>query len=49
MALHRFAVGDLVELSSDKHDAKPATGVYTVLRLLPGEPHAREYRIKSVH
>lgn len=49
MALHRFAVGDMVELSSDKNEAKPAGGPYTVMRLLPGEPNAREYHIKSAH
>ena len=48
MPLHRFAVGQSVEFLPGWAEGNAPPGLYTVVRLLPGEPHDREYRVRSV-
>lgn len=47
MPLHKFAVGQSVEFLPGKLDGNVPRGTYTIVRLLPGEPHDREYRVKN--
>jgi len=47
MPAHKFAVGQSVELVPGRLEGHLPRGIYTVLRQLPGEPHDREYRIRS--
>jgi hypothetical protein len=47
MSLHKYAVGQRVEFVPGRHDGNVLPGTYTVVRLLPGEPHDREYRVKN--
>ncbi|WP_426955141.1 hypothetical protein [Muricoccus radiodurans] len=48
MALHKFVVGQDIEVRPGKFDTHIPRGTYTVVRLLPGESHDREYRLKHV-
>jgi hypothetical protein len=48
MALHKFAVGQDIEIQPGKSDSHIPRGTYTVVRLLPGDVHDREYRLKHV-
>jgi len=47
MALHRFQIGDAIELVPQHFTPRDANGSYTVTRLLPNDSPDREYRVKS--
>lgn len=47
LAPHRYSVGQKVELVPRRWDGNLPRGVYTVVRLLPGPDHDREYRVKN--
>jgi hypothetical protein len=46
MTPHRFTVGETVEFVPQRYDGNVPRGAYTVVRLLPGPPHDREYRVR---
>lgn len=48
MPLHKFAVGQNVDLVPGRGDGNVPRGTYTVMRLLPNDGPDREYRVKSV-
>ena len=47
MALHRFTIGQKLELVRGRLDPGATGGTYTVLRLLPNDGLDREYRVKN--
>jgi hypothetical protein len=48
MPLHKFTVGQSVEILPGKHDGNVPRGAYTVERLLPNDAADREYRVKNL-
>ncbi len=48
MAMHRYAVGDCVEIRRASYQGDVGLGPYTVVRQLPNDGLDREYRVKSM-
>jgi hypothetical protein len=48
MPVHKFAVGQHVELFPGKYDGNVPRGAYTVERLLPNDAADREYRVRNL-
>lgn len=46
--LHRFRVGDRIELIPGTLDGTLARGLFTVLRTLPNDGMDREYRLRHL-
>jgi len=42
----KFAVGDRVRLTAEKHSVKSPQDVYTISRMLPAEAKIWQYRVK---
>ena len=47
LALHKFGVGERVELSPSRTDGNTPAGTYTIVRQLPDETNDRHYRVKN--
>jgi hypothetical protein len=47
MPLHKFSIGQQVELVPGKLDGNVPRGAYTVLRQLPNDGADREYRVRN--
>lgn len=47
MASHKYAVGQNVWFSPHRYQEGGARGLYTIVRLLPEEGNAPQYRIKA--
>lgn len=47
MALHKFAVGDRVELLPDRLNLNVRPGIYTIIRAMPVTSQGCQYRAKS--
>ncbi len=48
MAIHRYAIGERVELTLGRLDGNVPRGTYTVTRQLPSETPDMQYRVKNV-
>jgi hypothetical protein len=47
MAAHKFAVGQSVYFSPDRHQEQAKRGVFKIVRLLPEAGNVLQYRVKS--
>lgn len=47
MAAHKFAVGQTVSFSPDRHQLRPAQSRFKIVRLLPEAASVLQYRVKS--
>ncbi len=47
LAQHKFAVGQTVRFSPDRHQLQPVQGPFKVVRLLPEAASVLQYRVKS--
>jgi hypothetical protein len=47
MTTHKFAVGQAVSFSPDRHQEHTKGGLFKVVRLLPEAGSALQYRVKS--
>jgi len=47
MALHKFKVGQVVDLIPSRRDGDVPGGLYTIQRLLPEEGRDCQYRVKN--
>jgi len=47
MATHKYASGQNVRFSPHRFEDNSARGLYTIVRLLPNEGSAPQYRIKA--
>jgi hypothetical protein len=47
MAAHKYAVGQSVRFSPDRHELGSAQGWFKVVRLLPESESMLQYRVKS--
>ena len=47
VAVHRYSVGDSVELRRRPYDKTVLISLYTVVRLMPNDSPDREYRLKN--
>lgn len=47
MAQHKFAVGQSVRFSPDRHTDASARGTYTIVRALPEAEGVLQYRVKA--
>lgn len=49
MAVHRFTVGQSIELVPGRFDRTAAPAMFTVVMRLPNDSMDREYRVKNDH
>ncbi|UFN49899.1 hypothetical protein LPC08_04445 [Roseomonas sp. OT10] len=49
MQVHRFQIGENVEIVANALTARHAPGQYTVVRLMPNDGADREYRVRHNH
>jgi hypothetical protein len=47
MATHKFAVGQAVYFSPDRHQEQTKRGRFKIVRLLPEAANTLQYRVKS--
>ena len=47
MVVHKFALGQTVSFSPDRHQVRPAQDRFKIVRLLPEAANVLQYRIKS--
>ena len=47
MATHKFAVGQAVRFSPDRHQEHAKGGIFKIVRLLPEAGNVLQYRVKS--
>ena len=47
MSLHKFKVGQTVNLTPNRQDGDAPPGAYTVQRLMPGEGRDIRYRVRN--
>jgi hypothetical protein len=47
MVAHKFAVGQTVRFSPDRHQDSAGRGSFKIVRLLPEAANAQQYRVKS--
>ena len=47
MATHKFAFGQAVRFSPDRHQEHAKGGIFKIVRLLPEAANVLQYRVKS--
>ena len=47
MTMHKFAVGQTVSFSPDRHQMQAVQGRFKIVRLLPEAASVLQYRVKS--